>query len=79
MPYYIYKISPGPTDLVKNLEAVQELASYSDAKKRIRELRAQGLSDKDSVLKMVFADNRLHAEELLSEKREKPVLQEWEK
>lgn len=77
MPYYVYKISPGVTPLVKNLQSVEEFASYAEAKKLVRELR--GDSADDVQVKIVFADNKLQAEELLQEKRDKPILQEWEK
>lgn len=79
MPYYVYKISPGVTSLVKNLEAMDEFSAYSDAKKRARALRADEASGSDTTLKVIFAESKLEAEELLQEKREKPILREWEK
>lgn len=77
MPYFIYKIGTGVTALVKNLEPVAKFDSYKDAKKEVRVLRS---SDQESnEYKVIFAENQLEAEEMLSEQREKPVLAEWEK
>ncbi len=79
MPYYVYKISEGVTPLVKQYEPVDEFASYGEAKTLARELRENSDIGPDTSIKMIFADNKLHAEELLQEKRERPILQEWEK
>ena len=78
MPYFVYKISEGATALVKNLEKLAEFEAYKDAKNRARELRPELVDDKTQV-KVIFADNALHAEEMLMEKREQPIMQEWEK
>ncbi|HHJ20717.1 MAG TPA: hypothetical protein ENJ84_12985 [Gammaproteobacteria bacterium] len=85
MPYFVYKITPGPTDIVKNLELLQQFEAYREAKVYTKETRkAQGISyaDKSAVtteIKMILAENALEAEEKLMEKREKPILMEWEK
>lgn len=79
MPYYVYKMSPGVTALVKNLEAVDEFAAYAEAKKQARTLRTSESLAPDTTVKIVFAESKLEAEELLQEKREKPILKEWEK
>lgn len=77
MPYYIYKIGSSVTALVKNLDPVDKFESYKDAKKEVRNLRStQG---QDAEYKVVFAENQLAAEEMLSEQRDKPILAEWEK
>lgn len=78
MPYFVYKISEGATALVKNLEKLDEFEGYKDAKKRARELRPELVNDK-TLVRVVFAENALHAEEMLMEKREQPIMQEWEK
>lgn len=79
MPYYVYKITEGVTPLVKHVEALEEFASYREAKKFARELRMAPVNDPETTIKMIFADNKLQAEELLQEKREQPILKEWEK
>ena len=79
MPYYIYKIIPGPTDLLKTLEKLEQYDAFKDAKRRARSLRA-GIADTDNyIIKVMFADSELEAEENLMEKREQPILREWEK
>jgi len=78
MPYFVYQISEGATNIVKNLEKIAEFEAYKEAKNHAREIRPQIVNESTQV-KVVFADNALHAEELLMEKREKPVIAEWEK
>lgn len=78
MPYFVYKITEGPTDLVKNLDKLADFDSFKEAKNHARELRTQA-DNTESNIKVIFADNELHAEELLMEKRDQPILREWEK
>jgi len=78
MPYFVYQITEGATNIVKNLEKIAEFEAYKEAKNHAREIRPQIVNESTQV-KVVFADNALHAEELLMEKREKPVIAEWEK
>ncbi len=81
MPYFVYRISPGPTDLIKNLEQLAEFDSYREAKNFAKEKRVEeDITPESKVqIKMIMAENALEAEEKLLEKREKPILQEWEK
>ncbi|UCE89865.1 MAG: hypothetical protein JSW10_03295 [Pseudomonadota bacterium] len=79
MPYYVFKIFSGPTDLVKNLELDEEFESFKDAKGHARELRTQTGAAEAYTVKVMFADNRLQAEERLLEHRDAPILREWEK
>ncbi len=81
MPYYVFKISPGPTDLVKNLEQLAVFDSFREAKQFARDKRVElGITYESEVeIKMILAENPLEAEEKLQEKRERPILQEWEK
>ncbi len=79
MPYYVFKITDGITPLVKNLEIVEEFPSFGKAKKLARELRSSITKSDVMKIKVVFADNTLHAEELLQARREQPILKEWEK
>ncbi|MBU1192551.1 MAG: hypothetical protein KKE76_12655 [Gammaproteobacteria bacterium] len=79
MPYYIYKIVPGPTALVKNLEQVTSYEVFNDAKKHAREMRAELGTDTNIIVKVIFAATPLEAEDKLQEHREAPILREWEK
>ncbi len=79
MPYFVYKILPGVTKLVKNLEKLDEFENFKQAKNFVKEKRiAQDANDQSSY-KIIFAENTLEAEERLQEHREKPILREWEK
>lgn len=77
--YYIYRISQGATDLVKQLEKIDAFDSYRDAKKLVKQLRIERAGDEKTLYKIIFADSELDAEEKLQEKREAPIIQEWEK
>ena len=79
MPYYIYKIQPGVTDLVKDLERVEQFDNFKDAKRFVRDKRAGQNGDTPVVYKIIFAENPLEAEEKLLEYREPTVVREWEK
>ncbi|MDH5573254.1 MAG: hypothetical protein OEY89_15945 [Gammaproteobacteria bacterium] len=79
MPYYIYKITPGITDILKNIELQTDFESFKEAKNHVKELRAQMDATDSTSFKIIFANNSLHAEEQLMEKREEPIMREWEK
>ena len=77
MPYYVYRIQSGPTAIVKQLDLLQEFEVFKEAQDFAKQTRTQ-LTD-NSQVKVMFADNQLMAEEQLMEKRDKPILREWEK
>lgn len=79
MPYYIYKITPGPTNLTKSLEKLEQYDTFKEAKQSARAMRATADDSDPGTIKVMFADNELDAEEKLLEKREQPILREWEK
>lgn len=79
MPYYIYDITQDTTGIAKNLEYQTEFDSFQEAKKWARERRAELGRETDIMVKVMFAPNKLEAEERLMEKREKPIVKEWEK
>lgn len=79
MPYYIYKITPGPTDLTKTLEKLDQHETFKAAKQHARAMRAESADTDTFTIKVMFADNELDAEEKLMEKRQQPILREWEK
>jgi hypothetical protein len=79
MPYYLYKIAEGPTALVKNLEMIEAMENFKEAKNKARELRAEAAAASDVTYKVIFAESELEAEERLQEQRDAPILQEWEK
>ncbi len=65
MPYYIYKIGP------LNILAKQGQAeSFKEAKATANDLRKQLAPNSGQVIKMIFAENELAAEDTLSQPRE---------
>jgi len=79
MPYFVYLIKPGVTNLVKNLEKISEFENFKEAKTFVKEKRVGQDGEEPATYKIIFADNALDAEEKLSESREAPILREWEK
>jgi hypothetical protein len=80
MPYFIYKMTAQEgMSLVKNLVLINEFETFKEAKQYARDKRAELPQDSDEIIKVMFAENQLVAEEQLLEHREKPVLMEHEK
>jgi hypothetical protein len=71
--------SPQGMALVKNLELIDEFESFREAKDYARSKRAEQDKDDSAVIKVMFADNQLQAEEQLMAYREKPIVMEHEK
>ncbi len=78
MPYYVFKITQ-PTKIVKNLVLQDYFDDYKSARALARTLRAATTAGEQATYKLVFAGTQLEAEENLQEKREQPILMEWEK
>ena len=79
MSYYLFKISAhDKLDLVKNLELLQVFDAFKAAKNEAKKRRAEQPLD-GVTYKVMFAENQLDAEEKLLEKRDKPVLMEYER
>lgn len=68
MPYYIYKITEFP---VRQLHKLEQHDAYRDASQRAKELRSQQTGDTKSIVKVIFAETELHAEDLLNQIRER--------
>ncbi len=80
MPYYVFKMSsPEGMELVKNLLLIGDYESFREAKNFAKEQRAERDKDDSSLIKVMFADNQLLAEEQLLAYREKPIVMEHEK
>ncbi|MCK4834864.1 MAG: hypothetical protein KAT12_08795 [Gammaproteobacteria bacterium] len=80
MPYYVFKMSsPEGMELVKNLELISEYESFREAKNFAKEQRGKLDGGENSIIKVMFAENQLLAEEQLLAYREKPVVMEHEK
>ena len=80
MPYYVYKMtSPEGMELVKNLELIDQFEKFREAKLFAKVQRAAQAEGDPTVIKVMFADNQLLAEEQLLAHREKPIVMEHEK
>lgn len=79
MPYFLYKILPSVSTLVKNIDQVGEYKIYKEAKLEAKRLRIENENDTDATYRIIFADNVIEAEERLHEKREETIVKEWEK
>ena len=66
MPYYIFRTFAFP---VRRLELVAREDSFREASARTKALRASPDLPPDCIARMVYAENELHAEELLNEIR----------
>ena len=79
MPYYLYKIaSHDSLGLIKQLELLETYDAFKPAKTEAKRLRAEQPLQGASY-KVMFAESQLAAEEKLLEKRDKPVLMEYER
>ena len=67
MPYYIYKIHPP----LRRLEKAEEHDSFKAASERAKQMRREIPQGEDYQVKVMFADNELQAEDLLSQVRER--------
>ena len=79
MPYYVYRVENAAMELVKNLELLDEKEKFKEAKQVARQYRIDHPDLPPETFKVIFAATPLEAEELLMEKREKPILMEHEK
>lgn len=65
MPYFIYKIGP-----LNILEKLGQADAFKDAKATANALRKDLDPNKGQTIKMIFAENELAAEDILSQPRE---------
>lgn len=80
MPYYVFKMtSPEGMALVKNLELLSKFESFREAKNYAKEQRAVLGATDANMVKVMFADNQLQAEEQLMAYREPVIVMEHEK
>ncbi|MBD3609095.1 MAG: hypothetical protein HUJ30_00940 [Gammaproteobacteria bacterium] len=77
MPYFVYQISEQM--IVKDLDLLGEFENFKEAKTFAKDKRAETPELPPEATKVIFAENRLDAEEKLQEQREAPIMMEWEK
>lgn len=68
MAYFIYRIKTQP---IKMLEKIEQHDTYRAASDRVKSLRAEEVQGSTALIKMIHADNELHAEDLLNQVRER--------
>jgi len=78
MPYYVFKITQ-PTPILKNLDLQDVFEEYREARNFARSLRLDLPANSGINFKLIHAASELEAEEQLHERRDKPILREWEK
>ncbi|ESQ08378.1 MAG TPA: hypothetical protein DDY14_09520 [Chromatiaceae bacterium] len=71
MPYFVYKITPGP-----KLTYIDTKERYQDARTIVRDRRQQRAQDDDADYRMIFANQQGEAEKLLSTPRDERVIGE---
>jgi len=79
MPYYVFKMQSAELAMLKQLELLKDFEKFKEAKLFARDVRAQQAEGDEAEIKVLFADNQLAAEEMLMEKRDKPIVMEHEK
>lgn len=79
MPYFVYKIAPVISKIVKNLQPLDNFEKFKDAKNFAKEKRQQEDPADGNTYKVIFAANSIDAEEKLQEQREDTIVREWEK
>ncbi len=77
MPYYVFKVTQ-PTPILKNLELQDSFENYREARTLARSMREDLPANSGITVQIMHAGSELEAEEQLQEKREKPILKEWE-
>lgn len=65
MPYYIYRIQP-----LGVLQKIEQHDRFAEASARAKALRAVAMPGVTGKVKVMFAENELQAEDLLSQVRE---------
>jgi hypothetical protein len=66
MPYFVYKIFETP---IRRLQKLEQHDAFRAASDRAKQLRSELASDATCVIKVIFAENELHAEDLLNQIR----------
>jgi hypothetical protein len=66
MPYYVYKIFETP---IRRLQKLEQHDAFREASNRAKLLRSELAGDAACIIKVIFAENELHAEDLLNQVR----------
>jgi len=66
MPYFVYKIFETP---IRRLQKLEQHDAFREASIRAKLLRSELAGDAACIIKVIFAENELHAEDLLNQIR----------
>ncbi len=78
MPYFVFQVE-GANPESRVINFLQVFENYREARMRAREERAKQPDAGPEAVRVVFAESRGLAEGLLRQRREAPILKEWEK
>lgn len=78
MPYFVFQ-AEGANPESRVINFLQVFENYREARMRAREERAKQPDAGPEAVRVVFAESRELAEGLLRQRREAPILKEWEK
>lgn len=76
MPYFVFKYQ---NNKFRSVEHIDTFDVYKDARALLKDLRKNKSPDNPNAYKVVYAEDALEAEMLILEKRDAPILREWEK
>ena len=76
MSYFVFKYQDNK---FRSVEHIDTFESYKEAKALLKKLRKEKSPNNPDTYKLVYAENMLEAEMLILEKRDAPILREWEK
>jgi len=76
MPYFVFKYQ---NNKFRSVEHIDTFDVYKDARALLKDLRKNKSPDNPNAYKVVYAEDVLEAEMLILEKRDAPILREWEK
>lgn len=71
MPYYLYRVTEQP---IRQLQKIAEFDGFKEASGEAKRLRRETDLTGGTLIKVMFADNELQAEDLLNQVREKEPL-----
>ena len=71
MPYFVYRITETP---IRRLQKLEQHDAFRQASHRAKQLRTEqqveSAGDEACIIKVIFAETELHAEDLLNQVRE---------
>lgn len=70
MPYYVFKYENSPMANLRQFELIADFDVFREASKFAKAERNKFAEDESTVIKIMFGDNVVDAEEKLREKRE---------